>query len=312
MRIEYSYGSQHTPIRECVMAIGFFDGVHIAHRELISTAVTEGKRLSLPVGVFTFRDNADIKNTTARLYSDAQKEELISSLGVNFTVFADFASVCNLSKDEFIDEVLIRDFGCRVAVVGYNFRFGKGASGNADYLNTALYNKGRECIVKEEITSLGRTISSSYIKELIGEGRIKEANRLLVHPYCFSATVERGDGRGHTLGFPTVNSDIGSKAEILKMGVYRSAALIDGRFYSALTNIGTCPTFSERSCHAESFLIGFDGRLYGEKIKIYLLEYLREERRFSDAESLKMQINIDINTVIKKNEEEKWQELGQS
>ena len=152
MRIEYSYGSQQTPIRECVMAIGFFDGVHIAHRELISTAVTEGKRLSLPVGVFTFGDNAEIKNTTARLYSDAQKEELISSLGVDFTVFADFASVCNLSKDKFIDEVLIRDFGCRVAVVGYNFRFGKGASGNADYLNTALYNKGRECIVKEEIT----------------------------------------------------------------------------------------------------------------------------------------------------------------
>ena len=109
-----------------------------------------------------------------------------------------------------------------------------------------------------------------------------------------------------------MNSDIGSKAEILKMGVYRSAALIDGRLYSALTNIGTCPTFSERSCHAESFLFGFDGRLYGEKIKIYLLEYLREERRFLDAESLKMQINIDINTVIKKNEEEKWQELGQS
>lgn len=312
MRIEYSYGAQHTPIRECVIAIGFFDGVHIAHRELIRTAVTEAKRLSLPIGVFTFKDSGSIKNNTARLYSDAEKEALISSLGVDFTVFADFESVKALSKDEFIDDVLIRDFGCRVAVVGYNFRFGKGASGDADYLNNSLYKKGRECIVKEEITSLGRAISSSYIKELIGDGRIEEANKFLGSPYFFSSTVERGDGRGHTLGFPTVNSDIGSKADVIKRGVYRSAALIGGRLYSALTNIGTCPTFPERALHAESFIFDFDGELYGKSIKVYLIEYLREERRFSDAESLKMQISIDKNTVIKKNEEEKWQELGQN
>ena len=312
MRIEYSYGARQSAYTECVIAIGFFDGVHIAHRELIGAAVEEAKKRSLPVGVFTFADNDSIKKSTARIYSDDEKEQIISSLGVDFTVFADFASIRGLSKEEFIDNVLIRDFGCRVAVVGYNFRFGKGASGDAEYLKATLSEKGRSCIVKDEVTSLGRTISSSYIKELISSGRIEEANRLLGSPYGFSSTVERGDGRGKTLGFPTINTDIKGREDILKKGVYRSAVLVDGRLYSALTNIGTCPTFSERAVHAESFLFDCEGELYGKEIKLYLLEYLREERKFSDAESLKMQINIDKNIVIKKNEEEKWQVLGQS
>ena len=312
MRIEYSYGSKQSAFSECVIAIGFFDGVHIAHRELIRAAVEEAKRLALPVGVFTFADNDSIKKSTARIYSDDEKEQIISSLGVDFTVFADFSSIRGLSKDEFIDNVLIRDFGCRIAVVGYNFHFGKGASGDAEYLKAALSEKGRGCIVKDEVTSLGRTISSSYIKELISSGRIEEANRLLGSPYGFSSTVERGDGRGKALGFPTINTDIKWREDILKKGVYRSAVLVDGRLYSALTNIGTCPTFSERAVHAESFLLDCEGELYGKEIKLYLLEYLREERKFSDAESLKTQINIDKNIVIKKNEEEKWQVLGQS
>ena len=162
------------------------------------------------------------------------------------------------------------------------------------------------------MTLLGKPISSSYIKELLASGDVKEANKLLGSPYFFSSTVERGDGRGHTLGFPTVNSDIGSKADVIKRGVYRSAVLIENELYPALTNVGSCPTFRERPAHAESFIFDFDGELYGKSIKVYLIEYLREERRFSDAESLKTQINIDKNIVIKKNEEEKWQVPGQS
>ena len=312
MKIEYSYGEPRHASLECVIAIGFFDGVHIAHRELIGAAIEEGKRLSLPVGVFTFADNDSIKKNTSRIYSDDEKEELISSLGVDFTVFADFNSVRGLTKDEFIDNVLIRDFGCRVAVVGYNFRFGKEALGNAEYLKDALAEKGRACIVKDEVTSNGQTVSSSYIKELIRLGRIEDANRLLGHPYSFPATVVRGDGRGKTLGFPTLNTDIGERANILKTGVYRSAVRVGKKLYSALTNIGTCPTFTERALHAESFLLDCDVELYGERVRVFLLEYLREERKFSDAKSLILQINVDKNRVIKKNEEEKWQELGQS
>ena len=310
MKIEYRYGEVQSAFSECVIAIGFFDGVHIAHRELIQAALEEGKRASLPVGVFTFKDSKSIKKDSSRLYSDDEKEELISSLGVDFTVFADFCSLCDLSKEEFIDKVLIRDFACRTAVVGYNFRFGKGALGNSEYLKDYLLIKGRNCIVKEEVSSLGRTVSSSYIKELIGKGHIDAANRLLAYPYFFSATVERGDGRGRTLGFPTVNLSLGGKEKILKSGVYRSAVAVDDRIYSAVTNIGTCPTFRERSVHSESYIIGCNEVLYGKKIKVLLLEYLREERVFSDVESLKMQINIDKNTVIKKNEEEKWQVYG--
>lgn len=310
MRIEYPFVTAHAPTRECVIAIGFFDGVHIAHRELIKAARKEAERLSLPLGVFTFKGDADIKGKSGRLYSDDEKEEIISSLGVDFTVFAEFVSLKDLTKDNFIDNVLIRDLGCRVAVVGYNFRFGKGASGDAEYLKCALYKRGRDCIIKDEVTSLGRTVSSSYIKELIANCRLDEATRLLGTPFHFSAPVERGDGRGHALGFPTLNTSLGECGEILKRGVYRSAVLVGDRLYPAITNIGTCPTFSERVCHAESFLFECNEELYGKRVKVFLLEYLREERKFSDAESLKMQINIDKNIVIKKNEEEKWQELG--
>lgn len=312
MRIEYSYGDARIGTPGCVIAIGFFDGVHIAHRALIEQARAEARRLSIPLGVFTFKDNADMKKSSGRLYTDDEKEELIRSLGVDFIAFADFSSIRDLSKDEFIDNVLIRDLDCRIAVVGYNFKFGKGALGDAEYLKSSLYKKGRKCIVKDEITLLGKPISSSYIKELLASGDVKEANKLLGSPYFFSSTVERGDGRGHTLGFPTVNSDIGSKADVIKRGVYRSAVLIGNELYPALTNVGSCPTFRERPAHAESFIFDFDGELYGKSIKVYLIEYLREERRFSDAESLKTQINVDKNIVIKKNEEEKWQVPGQS
>ena len=310
MKIEYSYGTQIKNFGECVMAIGFFDGVHIAHRELILTAKAEAERLSLPVGVFTFKDNAQIKRRCDRIYGDEEKESILSSLGVDFTVLADFSSLKNLERDDFINEVLIRDFGCRLAVVGYNFKFGKGALGDAEYLKNKLVKLGRDCVIKSEVRSLGRTVSSSYIKELISSGSISEANRLLGIPYSISSIVEHGDGRGRTLGFPTLNSALSSENLILKRGVYRSAIDIDGRLIFAVTNVGTCPTFSERATHLESFLIDFDEDLYGKSVRIYFLDFLREERKFSDAESLKKQIKVDINTSIKKNEEEKWQALG--
>lgn len=312
MRIEYCFGTGTKLARECVVAIGFFDGVHIAHRELIKKARALADEESVPLAVLTFADGTGLKTGADRIFSESEKEKILDSLGVDYTVFCDFSSVRGLCADEFIEKVLIDDLSCIGAAVGYNFRFAKGALGTAEYLKSYLINKGRKCIICEEVDSEGKPVSSSVIRELISEGKIDEANRLLGSPYFISACVEHGDGRGRHLGYPTLNTNLKDGRCIPKRGVYRSAVIADERIYSAVTNIGTCPTFGERKCHAESFVIGLSENLYGKKIKLYLLEYLREERRFASEDELKMQIELDKNTVINKNGEEKWQEFGLS
>ena len=310
MKIEYSYGEGTRLSGERVVAIGFFDGVHIAHRELIYEAERMARELGVPYGILTFASSGDIKSTAGRIYNDEEKVEIFDSLGVDFTILCDFASVRGLSADEFINDVLIGELGCLGAVVGYNFRFGRGAVGTAEYLKASLISKGRGCAICEEVLAGDVSVSSSYIRELIMAGRITEANRLLGSPYFISGNVVHGDGRGRRLGYPTLNNDIGASRCIPRMGVYRSAVMCGGKLYPAITNIGTCPTFGKRACHAESYIIGESVNLYGEKTKLYLLEYMREERRFESAQELLAQIDADKNAAIIKNGEEKWQEYG--
>ena len=139
---------------------------------------------------------------------------------------------------------------------------------------------------------------------------MEEASALLGAPYFLTGKVAHGDGRGKSLGLPTVNTDIPDEKLTPRVGVYRSAVVIGEKIYAGVTNVGTCPTFGERVPHAETYILDFDGDIYGEDIRIYLLEFLRDERHFDSADELILQIKLDINYTIKKNGEEKWQELG--
>ena len=306
----YRY-SQCTEIPEesTAVALGFFDGVHAGHKRLLRTARELAKQMNLTFTVFTFPSENGFKGSAA-LYTTEQKLELLEKEGVEAVVIAEFASIANLSAEDFLEKSLLGDLKCRAAIAGEDFRFGKNALGDTALLQKTLEEHGALCIIEEEHKIDGEKISTTAIKRLLQEGKPEEARRRLEAPYYISCTVEHGNGVGKTLGFPTVNTAFPSGTTPLKKGVYRTAVEIDGRLYNGITNVGNCPTFERRALHAETYIIDYSGNLYGDKIRIFFLGYLREEKRFDDPKQLIMQINVDKNTAIQQNGELKWQEIG--
>ncbi len=307
----YSYPTEEKlNIKECVLALGFFDGVHIAHRDLLSRARDEAIARGLSFGIFTFSSAGAIKANTDRLYDDTEKAELFESLGADFAVFADFGRLAGCSPEEFVKEILCRELNCSVCVAGFNFRFGKGAAADSARLSALMAESGGEAIILDEITADGLTLSATLIRGLISDGKIREANAYLGAPYYIKGRVLHGRSDGRKLGFPTANIVIGEGKIVPRAGVYRTAVVAEGRIYSAVSNIGVCPTFEGTETRLEAHLIDFEGDLYDKLLRVYLLGFIREERRFNSLEELKMQINIDKNTTIKENGVIEWQHLG--
>ena len=301
---------ERLPIGDSAVAIGFFDGIHLAHRELIITAKEEAKRLGISSGVVTFASESSIKAGIPRLYDTEDKFSLIEALGVDFAVVCDFADVAGLSGEEFVRRTLVGDVGASRVIAGYNFRFGSRASSNADDLCSYMSALGGEAIIKEPYLFDGEPLSSSMIRALLSDGKVEEARRALGSPYFVTGRVSHGRSVGKRLGFPTLNFSEDAGRVKLKQGVYRCVALISGKPYHAVTNVGVCPTFEGRDYHIEAHLADFSGEIYGESVRLYFLGRLRDERQFASAEELKMQIKVDKNRTIKENGEDLWQEIG--
>ena len=312
MRIyEYTRGAAPYP-GKCVLALGFFDGMHIAHRDLLSYGRLLAAAESLPFGIFTFRSEGGIKSSTARIYDTEHRLCLARRAGAEFAVVADFDSLRGLTPEEFVRDVLIEDLHAEIAVAGYNFRFGKCAAGDSEALKRLMSESGKQACIRDEFKRDGITVSSSAIRDLLLNGKIQEANRLLGAPYSVRGTVIHGDGRGRSLGLPTINTDIPEGRIAPASGVYRSATVCGGRIYPSITNVGVCPTFGQRALHVETHIVDFEGELYGEEAEIFLLEYLREEKQFSTANELILQIKLDISQTKARNGDITWQELGLS
>ena len=309
MRI-FKYGEIKNAPGGGVIALGFFDGVHSAHRSLLRETKNKAREIGAPFGIFTFSAESEIKVGSPRLYSTEERLDFFEELGADFAVVADFAAICTLSPEEFVGDALIDGLRARIAYAGFNFKFGRGASADSEDLIRLMRAHGRDAVICDEITDGGEVISATAIRGLIETGRIERANEILGTPYYVRGIVERGNGNGHSLGFPTVNTALDKKRVKPKNGVYRSAVSVRGRLYNGVTNIGSCPTLGEREIHAETYIIDFSESIYGETVRVYLLGYLREEKVFSSPKELIMQIEVDKKQTLDKNGEEKWQELG--
>ena len=297
-------------IGKCAVALGYFDGVHIGHRELISLLVREAKAEGLKSYILTFEDNlAKTKKTQSVIYNTKEKLRIFESLGVDGVIVADFSSISGLSPESFVYDVLIDSLGVELAISGYNFRFGKFAAADSARLIELMEDKGKRSLVLSERRVDGKPLSATVIRELIGEKRLDEANKMLGIPYYVEGTVERGLGLGTGFGFPTVNIPI-RETSPLASGVYRTAVKIGDRLYTGVTNVGSCPTVKEREIHTETLIADFDGNLYGQNIKIYFLGYLREERLFDSVDELRDQIYFDRNRSIEENGDLTWLATG--
>ncbi len=295
-------------LRNTAVALGFFDGVHIAHRRLLEKTVKVGAELGLAPTVFTFTAEGGIKSSAPRLYSTKERLEILSELGIENVILVDFSAIAGLSAEDFINVSLIDHFGAKAAIAGYNFRFGKGAMGDGKMLTELMEKAGCHAYIEEEISYRGMTVSSTLIRSYLTEGKVSEAREILGAPYFISGKVESGNRQGKKLGFPTINVPLLDGQIQLKRGVYLTGVKIGNKIYRGLTNVGTCPTFIERDLHTETYILDYNSEIYGEEVKIFFIEFLRNEIKFESPDDLKLEVESNIRWAMER--DIKWQEIG--
>lgn len=278
------------------VALGLFDGMHIGHRAVLAEVLdVEG----LTPAVFTFSDEQTLPKNAARLQTLSDRCDLIEKTGVDDLFLADFSAVGALSPAEFVKTVLKEQLHARLVSCGENFCFGNGGTGDVSLLKTLCEAEGIRVVVADTVLCDGEAVSSTRIRAALSDGDILTANRLLGHPFSLTGTVEHGFGRGEALGFPTANLALRDGFATPRYGVYLSAVELDGAVYSALTNVGVCPTFGQAAPTCETTVFDYSDDVYGKEFRVSLVRFLREERAFSTEEELKAQIEQDKKTAKK-------------
>lgn len=294
------------------IALGFFDGVHVGHRHLIDGMISAARERGLKTAIFTFESEGEgLKRGVTRLYPTDERIGILASFGVDYLIVTDFSAVAGVSAQDFVREHLVTRLGCRLAAAGFNFRFGARAQGNAEMLTTLMTEYGGEALILPEERSHGVTVSTTAIRAALADGDCPTAAEMLGEPYHVSATVVHGRGDGKRFGFPTINTARDSGVP-LPRGVYATAVKIGEKFYTGVTNLGICPTFTEREEHFETMLLDFSEQVYGVTVKIYFLEYLRGEEVFPSPVELKIQIDRDAERARAIARSVKWQAIGRN
>jgi riboflavin kinase/FMN adenylyltransferase len=298
MRILRGLASYPPDLRPCVTALGAFDGIHLGHALLITTAVERGRALGLPSVVCTFDPHpADVlwpERAPLPIATLDENLERIKGLGADAVLIIPFTlEFSRMEADAFVDEVVVRMLGAREVVVGFNHTFGHDARGTAALLTELGPRHGFTARVLPPLRLQGQTVSSGAIRQLLGDGDAARARELLGHPYALTGTVLRGAGRGRTLGFPTANLKP-DRPLVLAPGVYVARASWDGGAADAVVNVGYRPTFGENQYWIEAYLLDFSGDLYDRTLRIEFLERIRPELKFSGVDALKAQVMADI------------------
>lgn len=288
----------------CV-ALGTFDGIHIGHRAIISKMCKYSEDNGLASSVFTFSGSPSAlpaKNTAGTLTVEADKMEIFSGLGVEKCFSLDFPQIMNTSPIDFIENILIKELNAKAVFCGFNHRFGKKAEGNTEMLKSICKKHGVEVFITEPVCFDGIIVSSSRIRELIENGHISLANKLLCRPLSISLPIVEGKHNGRKVGVPTINQTPPVDFVIPKNGVYASFAVINGKKYEAVTNVGVRPTVGNGGLNYETHIIGdFNEQLYGQDVRTELLAFVRSERKFNDLKELSEQIQRDIKYIYDNN-----------
>ena len=288
------------PFADSFVTIGNFDGVHLGHHMLFSEVVSRAYQKQGTSVVITFDPHPlqvirpDIGIKLISTYE--QKVEMIELAGIDTLVVIPFTrDFAATSAETFVDEVLIGTIGVKELVVGYDYAFGKGRQGNIEFLKEQGWLKGFPVTVVEPYYVDDMLVSSSKIRELVSEGRMMDVKKLLGRNYQIRGTVQEGKKRGGTVvGFKTANLNLSEEDLCPRHGVYVTQVVYDGKCYGGVLNIGYNPTFGENKLSAETHIFDFNQDIYGRKIKINLLKYLRGEKKFSGPEELAEQIHHDI------------------
>lgn len=281
-----------------VIALGFFDGVHRGHAELIKLAKQRaGERGAAPAVLsFDVSPETVITGSQVPLISSMELREYLvhKFFGVEKVIFYHFdKKVMAMDWRDFIDS-LVHEFSAVHFVIGHDFSCGYKGEGRADKISAYCEEKGIGCDVVPKVMLNDITVSSTYIRGLIAGGNVERAAEFLGHPYIFSGTVSNGRKVGRNLGAPTINLSCPPELILPANGVYATRVLVDGRALPAVTNVGNRPTFDDGDeLSVESFILDFKGNLYNKSVLVEFVGFIRYERQFDNAELLKSQIEKD-------------------
>ena len=289
------------PERGRMVAIGVFDGVHLGHQAIIKAAVAGARGSGAVATVVTFYPHPEAvlrpRSAPRALTSPARKAELLGGLGVEEMVVVGFdREFARLLPEAFCRAVLSDRLSARAVFVGENFRFGRDGSGSLADLKAYGRTHGFAVEAMPLVWEAGSPVSSTRIRESLRRGDVAEAARLLGRPHQIEGMVSAGAGRGRSLNAPTANLTVERETALPRLGVYvTSAAVDDGHGHAAVTSVGTNPTFEKSGrVRVETLLLGFEGDLYGRRLRVDFLYRIRGQRRFPDADTLREQIEADI------------------
>ena len=281
-----------------VLALGTFDGVHRGHQALLGTALRRAGERGAPCAAVTF-DPHPLQVIAPPpepflLTTLDERLELLAALGLSAIYVIHFDEAFRrLSAEEWVDLLHTR-VGMAEVVCGANYTFGRDRGGNMDRLRTLAAARGFAVHIAPQVHVGGTLVSSTLIRRLLRMGDVQEAARFLGRWYALEGTVQRGDARGRTLGFPTANLAVGEEKLLPGAGIYAAFARTEEGAHQAAVSVGTRPTFGPGALTVEAYLLDFSGDLYGQTMRLHFVQRLREEIAFTSEAALVRQIQDDV------------------
>lgn len=286
-----------------VITVGTFDGVHRGHWAVLQEIRLRAKETGRRSVLVTFHPHplkiVRPDHAPPLLTTPAEKKEILAETGLDYAVFLSFTHVlAEYSPRRFVKEILMDRLGVQELVIGYDHGFGKGRSGDV----LTLQDIGRDLMFTVDVVSpilAGQApVSSSRIRKALLNGNVEEARVGLGRPYCIRGMVVRGEGRGHSLGFPTANLWVPANGKLIPpAGVYAVRAGLKRGVFGGALHIGPRPTFTGSPPTIELHLLNFEGDLYGEEIRVEFIRYLRDVRPFASATALVSQLRADVDAA---------------
>lgn len=280
-----------------VIALGFFDGVHLGHASLLEMAKRRAVEMGLSPAVMSFDLHPDALVAgadVALINSLEDRREILSRCyGIDDVLLVHFDErMMHMPWSDFVEKLLVAEYGAKHLVCGYDFRFGDRGEGNPERLREKCRELGIGCDILPRFTLDGITVSSTYIRSLLEQGDMAEAARFLGHPHCISGEVVHGRQLGRTMGIPTANILIQEHVLEPAYGVYATKVILpNGTEKLAVTNVGIRPTVDDsRKVTVEPWILDFEGDLYGTHIRVDFYYRLRGEKKFSDMTELQQEI----------------------
>ncbi|MBX9688829.1 MAG: bifunctional riboflavin kinase/FAD synthetase [Candidatus Obscuribacterales bacterium] len=286
-------------LKRSSLALGFFDGVHPGHQAVIKKAVDEAIRQNATPALITFKEHPralTLGKSPPLLSMPEQRLEVAEELGIEAALLLSFTEdLCRLSPEDYVQQVLVDCMGACSLSVGFNHRFGRNRVGTPEILAELGKSMGFGVHVASEIMLDGLPISSSRIREALAQGDVELCKRLLGRAYSITGIVERGDGRGKSIGFPTANTGTPEELILPALGVYSGyAKLENGKTYPCVINVGLRPTFGQHTVpRTEVHIFDFNADIYGQRLSVKFMHFIRPEQRFSGVDELKNQILKD-------------------